>query len=91
MAEEKLKGEDGKTCFAPAANGMQIAFYALTQGLFATQMVDDGTQKWRRQRQQQQQQQRQQQQQSLLKLRRCTRLQAIKMRSRCRCRPHKYA
>lgn len=22
---------DGKTCFAPAANGMQIAFYALTQ------------------------------------------------------------
>lgn len=83
-----MKEEDGKTCFAPAANGMQIAFYALTQAsLAATQMVDDGTQKWRRQRQQQQQRQ----QQLLAELRRCTRLQAIKMRSRCRCRPHKYA
>lgn len=39
---------------------MQIAFYALTQATaMARQMVDDGTQKWRRQRQQQQQQQQQ--------------------------------
>lgn len=45
---------------------MQIAFYALSMAWLwtrATQMVDDGTQKWRRQRQQQQRQQQWQQQQ----------------------------
>lgn len=46
-----------KPAFSPAANGMQIAFYALSKARTlwtrATQMVDDGTQKWRRERQQQ--------------------------------------